>query len=164
MNKPMPEMLTQTSVAKKLQRPSVRASCEGQLKHNRGIFFFLVDFVFLVLVSIAATLVMHMIHMFEWSFVPTSLIGMIAAMLVQTVMAFAAAPLLGSIETMVPSMIVAMLSPMSICLLHLFGCESTWMMAVVAGSGFAIATFAVIQLYARSYARTLMSPAQRPQG
>lgn len=160
----MPEALTQTSVTKKPRRPSVRASCEGRLKHNRAIFFFVVDFVFLVLVSIAATLVMHMIHMFEWSFVPMSLTGMIAAMLVQTVMAFAAAPLLGSIETMVPSMIVAMLSPMSICLLHLFGCESTWMMAVVTGSGFAIGTFALIRLYARSCAHTLMKPVQRRQG
>lgn len=160
----MSEMFTQTSVAKKPQRPSVRASCEGQLKHNRGIFFFVVDFVFLVLVSIAATLAMHMIHMFEWSFVLTSLIGMAAAMLVQTVMAFAAAPLLGSIETMVPSMIVAMLSPMSICLLHLFGCESTWMMAAATGSGFAIGTFALIRLYARSCAHTLMKPVQRRQG
>lgn len=160
----MPEMLTQAVAAQKTQKTRVGTTCEGRFRRSHGILFFFADFVFLVLASVGATLAMHMIHMLEWPFVLTSLIGMVAAMLVQTAMAFAAAPLLGSIETMVPSMIGAMLSPMSICLLHLFGCESTWMMAVVAGSGFGIATFAVIQLYARSCACTLMGPAQRPQG
>lgn len=160
----MPEVFTQAIDVTKPSKVHVRPTSEAPFKDNRRILFFVADLVFLVSAGIAATMAMHMIHMLEWPFVPTSLIGMLAAMLVQTVMAFAAAPLLGSIESMVPSMIVAMLSPMSICLLHLFGCESTWMMAVVVGSGIAIATFAVIQLYARSCARTLMSPAQRPQG
>lgn len=160
----MLEALTETVAAKKAHQARVRTVCEGRFRSSRGMFFFAADFVFLVLASIGATLAMHMIHMLEWPFVLTSLVGMIAAMLVQTVMAFAAAPLLGSIETMVPSMIVAMLSPMSICLLHLFGCESTWMMAVVTGSGFAIGTFALIRLYARFCAHTLLKPVQRRQG
>ncbi len=160
----MPHMPTQAVAAKKTRKIRVGKTCEGRFRGSHGILFFVADFVFLVLASVGATLAMHMIHMLEWPFVPTSLIGMVAAMLVQTVMAFAAAPLLGSIETMVPSMIVSMLSPMSICLLHLFGCESNWIIVVVAGSGFAIATFAVIQMYARSCGRTLMSPAQRQHG
>ncbi len=160
----MPEVPTQTIVATRPSKVYVRPTNEAPFKHNRRILFFVADLVFLVLAGIAATMAMHMIHMLEWPFVPTSLIGMLAAMLVQTVMAIAAAPLLGSIESMVPSMVVAMTGPMVICVFHLFRCESTWMMAAVTGSGFAIGTFALIRLYARSCAHTLMKPVQRRQG
>ena len=149
----MPEALTQTVAAKKPQKARVRTAREGRFGCSRGILFFVADFVFLVLAAITATMAMHMIHQLEWPFIPTSMLGMVAAMLVQTVMAFAAAPLLGSIETMIPSMIVAMISPMTICALHLFGCESTWTMAALTGLAFAIGTFVFIQLYALSCKR-----------
>jgi hypothetical protein len=106
--------------------------------------------VFLTSATVAATVTMHMIHRLEWPLIPTSLLGMIAAMLVQTLMAFAATPLLGSIECMVPSMIVGMVGPMTICVLHLFGCESTWSMAIAIGAVFAFVMFAFIQFYGRA--------------
>lgn len=61
---------------------------------HRSMLFFVCDLVFLVLAGIAATLTMHLVHQLEWPFIPTSLIGMIAAMLVQTLMAVAVAPLI----------------------------------------------------------------------
>jgi len=126
--------------------------------------FLVTDLVFLILVGVAATLTMHLIHQLGWAFIPMCVTGMIAAMLVQTLMAFAAAPLLGSIESMVPSMIVGMVSPMTICVLHLFGCESTWALAAAIGSAFAVVTFTFIQLYARSFRDSLARQIERSQG
>lgn len=124
--------------------------------HGRHVLFFVGDFAFLVTAGVAATSTMHWIHQLEWPFVPTCVFGMFGAMVVQTLMAFAAAPLLGSIESMVPSMIVAMVSPMTICVLHLFGCESTWAMAAVIGAAFAVVMFTLLQLYGRSCRRALV--------
>ena len=149
----MPEVakhiIRSSNSARPLESPS--RSARAHPPHDaRCLLFFVADLVFLVLAGIAANMTMHLVHQLEWPFIPTSLFGMMAAMLVQTLMAFAVAPLLGSIESMVPSMIVAMLSPMTICLLHLFGCESSWTIAVGIGVAFALGTFTWIQLYARS--------------
>lgn len=130
--------------------------------HDRTSLFFAGDLVFLVLAGIVATVTMHLVHQLEWPLILMSLIGMAAAMFGQTLMAFAVSPLLGSIESMVPSMIVAMASPMTICLLHLFGCESTWALAAAIGCAFALGTFAFIQIYGRSSRKSLMRLAERP--
>jgi len=160
----MPKTLKQIVPAKKPERPRsapVRPLPVHQSHHNRAFLFFVADLVFLVLAGIAATQTMHLIHQLEWPFIPTCVIGMIAAMLVQTLMAFAAAPLLGSIESMVPSMIVAMVSPMTICVLHLFGCDSTWALAAAIGSAFAVVTFTFIQFYACSCSHALARQIER---
>jgi hypothetical protein len=163
----MPEALKQIVPAKKPERPRsapVRPLPVHQSHDNRAFLFFVSDLAFLVLAGIAATLTMHLIHQLEWHFIPTCVIGMIAAMLVQMLMAFAVAPLLGSIESMVPSMIVAMVSPMTICVLHLFGCESTWVLAAAIGSVFAVITFTFIQFYARSCRDVLARQTELSQG
>ncbi len=108
------------------------------------------DFAFLVCVGIAATFVAHMVHGIGWPFVPTCLLGMVAAMVVQTLLAVMAAPILGSIESMAPSMIVAMASPMAVCALHLVGQEPTRLMAIVIGSVVAMGMFVFVQFYGRS--------------
>lgn len=163
----MPEALRQRVPSPTLGRPSsvgVRAEPALTSALSRSRLFFVADFVFLVLAGVAATLMMHLIHQLEWPFLPTCIVGMVAAMFIQTLMAFGAAPLLGSIESMVPSMIVGMTSPMTICVLHLFGCESTWVMATVVGSAFAIATFALIQRYARSCSARLSREVEALRG
>jgi len=107
------------------------------------------DLAVLVLVGVVATLAMHCTHRLGWPFVATTVLGMVAAMIAQMLLAFAVSPLLGSIESMVPSMVVGMTSPMVVCTLHLLGCESTWPMALAIGTIFGAGT----QLYVRLYGR-----------
>ena len=153
------ERIPTTNVGTRLRDP-VAAAPPRTLRDGLASLFFVADFVFLILAGVAAMLAMHLVHQLGWAFIPMCITGMIAAMLVQTLMAFAVAPLLGSIESMVPSMIVAMVSPMTLCVLHLFGCESTWKLAAAIGCGFAIVVFTLIQLYARSCRTALARPSE----
>ncbi|MBI1827277.1 MAG: hypothetical protein HY287_03745 [Planctomycetes bacterium] len=156
----MPQVLTQAISSGKVPESfndHIRNQFAPVTHRGRSIFFFVGDLMFLASAGMATTLTMHLVHQLRWPFVPTCFVGMVAAMLVQTLMAFAAAPLFGSIESMVPSMIVAMMSPMTICVLHLFGCESTWPMAAAIGSVFALGMFVFIQAYGLAYRKTLMT-------
>lgn len=92
----------------------------------RSIMYYVGDCLFLVIVGILAIVVMRLIHELGWGFAITCGAGMAAAMAVQALLAFSVAPILGSIETMTPSMVVAMASSMSECALHLMGCELSW--------------------------------------
>lgn len=121
----------------------------------RTILFGIGDLVFLVAVGMIATLVMHGTHQLGWNFAVTCVAGMVAAMLVQMLMAFFAAPLLGSIETMTPSMVVGMVSPMSVCTLHMFGCESNCTLALVLGAAFGTAMFLLVIIYGATVKRSL---------
>lgn len=164
----MPETVTQTTrIDARTLVPSggqVRPKRARVSQRDRFVLFFVGDFLFLTSAAVAATVTMHMVHRLEWPFIPTSLLGMIAAMLIQTLMAFVATPLLGSIECMVPSMIVGMVAPMTICVLHLFGCESTWSMAIEIGAVFAFVMFAFLQFYGRACAHFLTGHIEPPRG
>lgn len=129
---------------------NTRTNSSDDSGRSRRLLFQAADFAFLVCVGIAATVVAHKVHELGWPFVPTCLLGMIAAMAVQTLLAVMAAPVLGSIESMVPSMIVAMASPMAVCALHLAGQEPTRLMAIVIGSVVAMGMFVFVQFYGRS--------------
>lgn len=120
-----------------------------------AIFFAVGDFVFLISVGMVATLVMHGMHQLGWNYALTCLAGMAAAMLVQMLMAFCVAPLLGSIESMTPSMAVGMVAPMSVCTLHLFGREPDCMAALVFGAIFGIVIFAFVVFYGATVRRSL---------
>lgn len=105
------------------------------------------DLLFLTLVGAATLAAMHLAHMSEWGFVVEMVIGMGIAMLVQLGLAWLAAPLLGSIETMVPSMLVGMLAPMSLCLLHASGCVLTWRETLGMGAASGVLAMALLGLY-----------------
>lgn len=122
---------------------------------RHSICFACGDLLFLSAVGMVATLVMHGMHLFDWNFAIVSIVGMAAAMLAQMLMAFGVAPLLGSIESMTPSMVVGMISPMSICTLHMFGCESSGGMALLIGAAFGALMFVFVEFYA---ARVRRSP------
>jgi len=111
----------------------------------RNVLFGIGDLLFLVAVGVVATLVMHGSHQLGWNFAITCLAGMAAAMLVQMVMAFCVAPILGSIESMVPSMFVGMVSPMAVCALHLLGHEPDCMLALAVGAMSGAAMFVFVQ-------------------
>lgn len=131
-------------------RPSLRLKARW-----RTILFGIGDLLFLVAVGVVTTLVMHGMHQLGWNFAVTSLVGMAAAMLIQMLMAFCAAPLLGSIETMTPSMIVGMASPMSVCTLHMFGCELNCTLALVLGAAFGAVMFILLIIYGAMVKRFL---------
>lgn len=123
-------------------RPSSRV-----LSRWRTILFGTADLLFLVAVGMVSTVVMHGFHLLGWNFAVTCLVGMVASMLVQMLMSFCAAPLLGSIESMTPSMVVGMVSPMSVCTLHLFGREPDCMVALIGGALFGAAMFVFVEVF-----------------
>jgi hypothetical protein len=120
-----------------------------------SVLFAVADALFLMVVGSASNSTMHLVHTLEWNFTTTIVLGMAAAMAVQTLLAILAAPVLGSIETMVPSMIVGMLSPMQLCAFELIGSHPTRIMGVLAGAAFALATFAALRIWGRRYSHAL---------
>ena len=119
------------------------------------MLFALGDALFLMVVGSASNSAMHLVHDFEWNMGMTLVLGMAAAMGVQMVLATLAAPVLGSIESMVPSMIVGMLSPMQLCVVELLGYHVTRATGVLAGAAFGLATFTVLRLWGQRRGRSL---------
>lgn len=113
------------------------------------------DCLFLLAVSSAATYTMHLAHEHIPSPGIASAAGMVAAMIIQSLLAFSAAPVLGSIESAVPSMIVAMVSPMAVCALHLAGHESDLVGCLELGAAFGAAMFLFIGIHGWSFKRRL---------
>lgn len=119
------------------------------------MLFALGDAGFLALAGVMTTLTMWSVHQTDWPFVCASLLGMVAAMLVQVILSWCVTPLLGSIESMVPSMVLAMVSPMSMCVLHMLGCELTWRHAAMLGTAWGLVLFALLQVYGLGVRRSL---------
>ena len=115
----------------------------------RSAIFGCGDCMFLILVSMTATLVMHLVHMSGWRLVFVLLVGMVIAMAIQTVLAMAVAPVLGSIESMVPSMVVAMVIPMLVCLLDLMRIGLSERGSLSLGAAGGIGVFLLIKAYGR---------------
>ena len=104
------------------------------------------DAFFLLLVSVVAITLMHLVHELGWNLAFTLICGMAVAMLVQMLLAFGAAPILGSIESMVPSMVVAMISPMAVCTLDLFGFQLHWQESIQVGVLVGLIMFGLIEV------------------
>lgn len=134
--------------------PGSGRSASGHRIHRVGMV--IGDLFFLALVGAATTATMHMAHMIEWGgwgFVVEMAIGMAVAMLVQVILAWLAAPLLGSIESMAPSMLLAMIAPMAVCVLHGSGCELTWSAAMWCGAAAGVLASSLLLLYGASCRR-----------
>ncbi len=117
-------------------------------RRPRSLMFAFGDGLFLMLVGMAATAAMHLVHQANWNLALTLLCGMLVAMVVQVLLAMAVAPLLGSIESMVPSMVAAMVSPMAVCVFDVTGTHLDWEMSLVLGAGVGAAIFLLIQAFA----------------
>lgn len=115
--------------------------------------FLLGDACFLVVVGVLATFTMQFAHEWGCGFLRAVLAGMLLAMIVQTLLALMVAPLLGSIESMVPSMMVAMIGPMFVCGLHAVGCEPDVRMACVLGAASGLVMFFFVAAYGRASRR-----------
>ena len=113
------------------------------------------DLVFMVGVTATAAWAMNIGHQPPWGMAAGVVFGMSLAMLAQTALALAAAPVLGSIETMVPTMVAAMVGSTAVCLYHLIGWEPTAATALQLGAGFGIVVFCLVKAYGWSFRRSL---------
>lgn len=139
----------------------------GHTRPNRSIRRIAIvvgDLLFLAVVGAVSVAAMHMAHMTEWGFVVEVAIGMAVAMVVQLMLAWLAAPLLGSIETMVPSMLVAMIAPMAICVLHASGCVLTWSEALAIGAASGVLASSLLAAYGASCRRWALSEGRKLGG
>jgi hypothetical protein len=126
--------------------PGAVQAAERQ-KRQRLIVFRIGDCLFLCLVGGAAALAMHLAHQLNWGFVPTWIIGMSMAMALQAFLACLAAPILGTIESMIPSMIVAMASSMLVCALHLMMGEEGLSESLAGGGLLGLGLFFFVEAY-----------------
>lgn len=145
---------TASGISEKPEAPSELAC--SRRPTSRARLFKVGDCFFLIVVGMLATVTMHFVHQTGWNMAISSLVGMVAAMTIQMVLAFCASPILGSIETMTPSMILGMISPMSICALHMIGCGSSVTLALALGAAFGIGMFVFVDLYGAKVRRLLM--------
>lgn len=113
------------------------------------------DVLFLAIVGGLSTCIMQLAHETGCPFLVCALAGMAAAILAQMLLAWAAAPLLGSIESMVPSMIIGMVSPMLVCGLHIVGYEVSYAVAGALGAAFGLVVFVLLECYAAGCRRAL---------
>ena len=113
-----------------------------------GVLFAIGDAALLVIVAVAGTWVMHRVHETGVGFLAAVLLGMSAAMIVQIVLAVVASPLLGSIESMVPSAVVGMTVPGLVCAAALVGAGWHRSTLLATAALFALAFSAWLKLYA----------------
>ena len=113
----------------------------------RQVSFALGDCIFLMTVGVLAAAAMLFADTFECNGVLRSFAGMALAMLVQTLLALIVAPLLGSIETMTPSMVVAMGTPMILEAWGMLGLELAERTALPLGAALGLFAFLLLELY-----------------
>ncbi|MBK8269360.1 MAG: hypothetical protein IPK83_14050 [Planctomycetes bacterium] len=122
---------------------------------RRWSWFHVGDAIFLAAVGAESGVVMQWLHQLEWNFLVLSVLGMAAAMGVQMVLAFSLSPLLCSIETMAPSMVVAMVVPMLVDVAEVSG----WMFgrfdAAVVGAASGFLFFVYLEWYGAIFRRRL---------
>lgn len=98
---------------------------------------------------------MQWLHQSSWNFLLISILGMAVAMGIQMLMAFGLSPLLGSIETMAPSMVVAMVVPMIVDVAEFSG----WMVgrseAALLGAASGLLYFSYLEWYGAAFRRRL---------
>jgi len=106
---------------------------------------------------------MQVLHQSEWNFLAVSLLGMAAAMGIQMLPSFGLSPLLGSIETMAPSMVVATLVPMLVDVAEIMGWMFGRFEAAFLGAAFGLLFFGYLAWYGTFVRRWLARawPAER---
>jgi HAMP domain-containing protein len=125
---------------------------------RRSLIFSCGDFLFLILVGAIASLMMYLVHSLMmqivysriWHLVLSLFVGMSLAMIIQTLLALGVAPILGSIESAVPSMVVAMIVPMVICLAEVVGISVSRSGALLMGTAGGIGILILIKAYDRN--------------
>ncbi len=133
--------------------PGAVQAVERQIR-QRLIVFGIGDCLFLCLVGGAAAVAMHLAHQLSLGFMFTWIIGMAAAMVLQTLLACLAAPILGTIESMIPSMIVAMASSMLVCAFHLMGGEGL-SESLAAGGSLGLGMFLFVEVHGAACKKSL---------
>lgn len=145
----------------KMQREAVSIKRDKQLNDRaptarfRVAIFNCGDCLFLIFVSMTATLAMHLVHMSGWHLAFVLPVGTVLAMVIQILLAMAVAPVLGSIESMVPSMLVAMAVPMFVCLFDVIEIGMSGWGSVSLGAIGGLGVFLLIKLYGHRYKESL---------
>lgn len=114
----------------------------------RKTVFCIGDVMFGAVVGLSAIYVMHLAHRLSIGFFGAMALGMTAGMLLQMIASFAVAPILGSIESMVPSMIVGCVAQMSVCGTHLVNCKLSIGAAVLSAVASSLVVEMVLTVYA----------------
>lgn len=130
------------------------AVAPGQ-RGNVRLLFRIGDAVFLAAVGAESGAVMQWLHQLEWNFFAVSIVGMAAAMGVQMLLAFGSSPILGSIETMAPSMVVAMVVPMLVDVAEIMGWMLTRYEAAFLGAALGVLFFTYLEWYGTAFRRRL---------
>ncbi|GMU35270.1 MAG: hypothetical protein AMXMBFR20_31420 [Planctomycetia bacterium] len=126
-----------------------------------SVLFRIGDAVFLIAVGAESGIVMQWVHQLGWNFLALSVLGMAAAMAIQMLLSFGLSPLLGSIETMAPSMVVAMIGPMLIDAGDLMGLMMRRHEAAFVGGAFGLLFFSYLEWYGARI-RSRLAPARQP--
>lgn len=129
-------------------RPRRVGRRRGQGRRFHGVLFALGDAALLVVVALIGTWVMHRSHASGLGLLMATLLGMAGAMLAQVGLASLVAPLLGSIESMVPSAVIGVAAPSLVCLLVLLGLPWHSTTLYVAAAGLAVAFALWLDVYA----------------
>ncbi len=123
---------------------------------RRSMLFTIGDCLFLCLVGAVTAEAMRLAHQLDCTFVLTWIIGMTGVMVLQVFLAFLAAPILGMIESMVPSMIVAMAGSTSVCVSHLVGGELGSFKATALGVSLGMGMFLYVVAFGNSCRNSLL--------
>lgn len=153
-------MTTSLHTGRRLKAPARQplgdaiAVIPGERGDNR-LLFRIGDAVFLAAVGAESGAVMQWLHQLEWNLFAISIVGMAAAMGVQMLLAFGLSPVLGSIETMAPSMVVAMMVPMLVDVAEIMGWMLTRHEAAFLGAAYGLLFFAYLEWYGTAFRRRL---------
>lgn len=143
------------TVEKLAREEDSRGEREPSFRFRGAHWFNLGDAAFLMAVGAESGFVMQWLHQSSWNFFLISILGMAVAMGIQMLMALGLSPLLGSIETMAPSMVVAMVVPMMIDVAELSG----WMVgrseAALLGAASGLLYFSYLEWYGAAFRRRL---------
>lgn len=124
----------------------------------RSFAFLAGDLALYVVLGIEAAFSMHLAHEHVAGVMAATLSGMVLGMLVATGTAFMFRPLLGSIETTVPAMIVGMAGGAVVCLFMLTVGTPTANLVVRLGVGGGMLTFGWIAAFGSGCRRRLARP------
>lgn len=148
--------------------PSGDVTCDDAVRPRgratlAAVLFAVGDAALLLAVAVAGTWVMHRVHETGSGFLAAVLLGMSAATIVQIVLAVTVSPLLGSIESMVPSALVGMTIPALVCAAVLLGAGWHRSTLLATAALFALAFSAWLKVYAwRCRRRFAALSASRP--
>lgn len=148
MKRDLESAVTINGIRSALEAEESSLTPESPDRPRMSLGFLAGDAVFLVSVSVTAVLLVHGAHFFVLNRLAAFALGMGLAMTAQYLLTALIAPILGSIESAVPSMLAAMAGSMTVCGLEALGLAMATSTVLSVGAAFGFATLAYIEFYA----------------